>query len=873
MQKKHWILIIIIFLMLSKSGIAQISTVRNQLYIGARPIAMGETFVAIADDGNAVYWNPAGLPAIDRYEINTMYANLYNTGINNNYMSAVFPYSDRLAFGLDWFNIGLDDDGLAFTRNKFNFSLGVKLWRGLSVGANVKRLMTDAKLDDYSQGNATGWGADVGVLFSAGQFLKILRGLKLGVMAHDFTNTRVRYDNGVSEAILNRNIRYGLSYEFKKLLFFERPLIAMDFDDRIHLGTELWLPEVLQCQIGVRSGLQKDNYSYGEDELTYSFGAGLRYQFRQQYLLSFDYSYTDSPALLNTSRFSIGFSFALPVSPVRIDNVHIDDIFASLYPYHSENRFGAVRCTYHDARKLDVDVQLVQPDYDIFSETSIVLNPEMQPEDTAKTVDLVPNFSHKILDARGEDVIHAEVVVNPKTLMRTKSERMTSNEFRIYGVGKINWMNGEEQVAAFITPEDPIIRDLAVDIIGRHRDAAVTVNESICYANHIYNFLGRYGISYIGDIESNYRQKSIDTIYYPRELLAKKMGDCDDTTVLMASLLQSIRIPTALACTHDHIFLLFDTGIHRAKRMRTGLPPEMYHIKNNTLWLPVETTWFGKSFLKGWDKGAELMREYAQASDLKIVEVADAGKKYRPIPVKALESIMSTPQVISQIYDKDSQDFRLAMKQRREKYIRELEATVSQHPDSSELRNELATIYGMNRDLTKARFHYQVILDRNPSNFSALNNLGNTYFLEGKIDSASNYYLLALENARTATDSNGVYLNLGTIYAAIDSMDLTYQMYGMVIRDMQDSTQIENTLMSRVENLLGLSFDNIELTRADEQRILKRIDDKKVKKAVKETVKKKEKKDQPKGKKVSKPSVTKQRRPGSEIEDVFYWSF
>ena len=31
------------------------------LQIGARPLGMGGAFVAIADDINAVYWNPAGL--------------------------------------------------------------------------------------------------------------------------------------------------------------------------------------------------------------------------------------------------------------------------------------------------------------------------------------------------------------------------------------------------------------------------------------------------------------------------------------------------------------------------------------------------------------------------------------------------------------------------------------------------------------------------------------------------------------------------------------------------------------------------------------------------------------------------------------------
>ena len=54
------------------------SQARSQIFIGARPLGLGETFTAIADDGNAVYWNPAGLPTLKRIEFNSMYANLYN---------------------------------------------------------------------------------------------------------------------------------------------------------------------------------------------------------------------------------------------------------------------------------------------------------------------------------------------------------------------------------------------------------------------------------------------------------------------------------------------------------------------------------------------------------------------------------------------------------------------------------------------------------------------------------------------------------------------------------------------------------------------------------------------------------------------------
>ena len=119
-------------------------------------MGMGETFVAVADDGNAIYWNPAGLTYLDRYELYSMYTDIFNMGIKNNYISFTMPFSEKLALGLDWFNIGFGDEELEFSRNTFNFSLGVRLLKGLSLGMNIKRLITNASLDRYSEAAAAG---------------------------------------------------------------------------------------------------------------------------------------------------------------------------------------------------------------------------------------------------------------------------------------------------------------------------------------------------------------------------------------------------------------------------------------------------------------------------------------------------------------------------------------------------------------------------------------------------------------------------------------------------------------------------------------------------------------------------------------------
>src|SRR5262245_8506075 len=41
--------------------------------VGARAVAMGESFVAVANDPSAIFWNPAGLASLQRNEVGLSY--------------------------------------------------------------------------------------------------------------------------------------------------------------------------------------------------------------------------------------------------------------------------------------------------------------------------------------------------------------------------------------------------------------------------------------------------------------------------------------------------------------------------------------------------------------------------------------------------------------------------------------------------------------------------------------------------------------------------------------------------------------------------------------------------------------------------------
>ena len=83
-----------------------------QQVVGARAAALGEAYIALADDGYAVYWNPAGLPQLRRQQVNAGRADLFGTGLESNYLSWAVPVRDGLAFGVDWLRLSFGDDEL-----------------------------------------------------------------------------------------------------------------------------------------------------------------------------------------------------------------------------------------------------------------------------------------------------------------------------------------------------------------------------------------------------------------------------------------------------------------------------------------------------------------------------------------------------------------------------------------------------------------------------------------------------------------------------------------------------------------------------------------------------------------------------------------
>ena len=157
---KQFIFFLIFSIILITSALPQ----RNQVPIGTRPAGMGDAFVSVANDGNALYWNPAGIGALGHHELNSMTTNAFQINLRHQFLSYIFPLSDDQALGFGWFSEGLfDDEELDWGWNIYQLTYGRQLFKTFSFGLSLKYADNSIGLDGRNQDKSSGLGLDFGL--------------------------------------------------------------------------------------------------------------------------------------------------------------------------------------------------------------------------------------------------------------------------------------------------------------------------------------------------------------------------------------------------------------------------------------------------------------------------------------------------------------------------------------------------------------------------------------------------------------------------------------------------------------------------------------------------------------------------------------
>lgn len=741
---------------------------RDQIFTGARPLGMAGAFLAIADDGNAIFWNPAGLPYVRHQEINSMYSNLYGVGLKDNYLCYVLPITDNQAVGIDWYHSGFDDGELGFAENQVHLSYGLSIIKKLSFGANLKYLNRDVDLDYNHVDSFKGLGLDMGVLYSP------IKNLKFGIMTYDALNTWAKHNSGKKEKILNNNIRFGASYKPLNNL-----TVAVDADDSIRFGIEYWLHNTFAA----RCGLMKDFTA--KESPSYAAGLSLKYK-----IFQFDYAYNVSPTLPDTHRLSASFSFEFNPQLVKIEKVDLKPVFASLYKSYSTKDIGKIVLRSKHREPLEVSVSVFIPGY-MDAPTEVARNmlpPAIGNEPAyAQSIELKPVLSDKMLSLISNAQRQMEVSVNYEYQKRNREVKSFVKAI-LYKIGMLPLGEDVSPIAALIDPEDEAIQQFARGVIGHYADRTdrSVISENVSKALQLFDALSAYGIKYVPDPYNPYsvissKKEAIDSVKYPREVLdpKNKTGDCDDDSALYAALLENVGIHTMLIDVPGHVYVMFDTGVHSNSFEQMCLPDGMYAVEGETIWLPVEVTMYGKPFTIACQEGLSEYNKWKGKGQLNLVDVHKAWEEYQyarpsiPAPEITLPSLTEMDQqVLSDIQQ---------IQQLQNNFLLALEQGVQRTPEDFTQRNSLGITYVRLKEYEKAKEQFQLILDSAPDNAAAVNNLGNLYVIEGKMDSAIPIY----EKARNLTPEDpGISINLGLGYLVtgnpIESQRMLEEAFGQL---------------------------------------------------------------------------------------------
>jgi len=236
--------------------------------IGARALAMGGAFVAVADDATAMLWNPAGLAQLEDTRISGMSTDLFGSGATHQFVGAVTTFAN-LGIGLGWERAAIDGQitdgsgtpGATFTwvQQTLIGSLATNVMDIAMAGANVKYYMEDNGLDD----SASGFGFDLGLMVSLGDMFV------LGINAMDLGGTTIDWE-GSTDASVTGLYKAGLAMKLaddKLILATDVDFDGMDLGNT-HVGVEFKVIDELALRGGV---VLTDNFQ----DYYFTVGAGI----------------------------------------------------------------------------------------------------------------------------------------------------------------------------------------------------------------------------------------------------------------------------------------------------------------------------------------------------------------------------------------------------------------------------------------------------------------------------------------------------------------------------------------------------------------------------------------------------------------------
>lgn len=446
-------------------------------------------------------------------------------------------------------------------------------------------------------------------------------------------------------------------------------------------------------------------------------------------------------------------------APLEIEVLKLRDVFSNTYKLYEQDGVGRIKLTNNTDKPIEkIKVAFMLKNVmDFPTEEKIDRLMPGQSEE----LDLKAVFNNSILtlseDSSVQAMIEASYFENGKRLVYSKNSTV-----KIYDKHRLTW-DERGRYASFVTPKDQPVMNFVRSVVTQFKD---TKDETQLAAT-VFDALGVIGMTYLPDPNNPYQVASgkadtVDYIQYPRETLARKSGDCDDLTAFYASALESMGISTLVVEVPGHMFMMFSTGIAADEDGYTM--DEMYVAHDGILWIPVETTVVGSSFVKAWELGAANYYKWRDKG-LTLLDVHTFWGTYKPatLPDVAAKAMDVTP---AEIEKKFPGEFMSVLKISSQTKTRRYLQAIARKPGDMEAHLQLGIVLAKLGDRKEAMKYFDKVIAAEPKNASAHNNRGNLFMMDAKYAEAQKSYQAAIQYSGNDAE---IWVNLAKSYKVVNN--------------------------------------------------------------------------------------------------------
>ncbi|MBA3023436.1 MAG: tetratricopeptide repeat protein [Gammaproteobacteria bacterium] len=440
--------------------------------------------------------------------------------------------------------------------------------------------------------------------------------------------------------------------------------------------------------------------------------------------------------------------------PLDIEVVKLENVFSNSYKLYERDGIGTIRLTNNTDKKMEkIRVSFLLKNFMDFSTENKIL--KLMPG-SSEELPLKAVFNNSILtmteDSSVQALIEASYFDNGKKV--TYSHNATVN---VYDKHRLTW-DERGRFAAFVTPKDPPVLNLARGIVGEYRET----KDEAQLAAALFDALGLFGLTYIQDPSNPYqltsgKEHTVDYIQFPRETLERKSGDCDDLVAVYSAGLESMGINTRVLEVPGHMLMMFDTRIPAEGDGYTM--NNLYVIHEGTLWVPVETTLVGNSFIRAWEKGSETYYKYKD-DGLTVLDVHASWDTFKPasLPDSDWKASGLNRAAIEKKFPGDILSvLKISSQTKTRRYL----DIIKDKPGDVDAHLQVGIILAKIGDRKEAMKYFEKVLSLDAKNASAHNNLGNLYMIDDKYQDAVKAYAAA---AKLSPNDAHILVNLARAY-------------------------------------------------------------------------------------------------------------